>query len=358
MSSNELWEPARWGLDPREDRLRQLLLGEGVDEPLAEGFARALGDSERHRRFHRRELLEEFAEWANTHTHGGGGGPVAVPDEWEVLTDMPDGRYQSLGGVLGDHLYVIGGRNDAGQVRGQVYIYDLSAGTWSSGTSCPINISNAPSAIDPAGYIYVGPFTSQGSVYRYDVGADSWSALSAAPGFGVSAMGCFFDGDYYVLGGGYDASFKYDPGSGGWLSVAAPVIPGRRGGLLFVHDGTLFLAGGQDDATSDHLDSIEEYDLVGDSWSTRPETLARAVEWTAYGLISGRLVTVGGNTAAATYTDDTHLGDAGVPSSWETRAPDPYGGHFGALGSVWEGDNRLYVAGGTGGVTRMLRAYG
>lgn len=76
---NELWEPTRWGLDPREDRLRQLLLGEGIDEPLAEGFARAMGDSERHRRFHRRELLEEFAAWANTHTHGGGGGDPSPP---------------------------------------------------------------------------------------------------------------------------------------------------------------------------------------------------------------------------------------------------------------------------------------
>lgn len=66
---NELWEPTRWGVDPRADRLRELLLAEGLDEQLATGFALAIGTRARAKSYELRETLEDFSRWANTHTH-------------------------------------------------------------------------------------------------------------------------------------------------------------------------------------------------------------------------------------------------------------------------------------------------
>lgn len=83
-STTEKWQPSRWGVDPRTERLRQLLLSEGVEDGLALGFAMAMTEAMQYRTFDRRELLEEFSRWANTHTHTFTSTPEepVVPPNW------------------------------------------------------------------------------------------------------------------------------------------------------------------------------------------------------------------------------------------------------------------------------------
>lgn len=103
-SATEKWQPTRWGVDSRTERLRQLLLSEGVEEGLALGFSLAMRELMQVRTYERRELLEEFSRWANAHTHPGFNGPVI--DDYTFLLDARDITPQADDTPLGSFTWV------------------------------------------------------------------------------------------------------------------------------------------------------------------------------------------------------------------------------------------------------------
>lgn len=142
------------------------------------------------------------------------GGAVGLVDRfdpasgaWQALPPIPRGVDHGVGGVIGDRLYVAGGRGGLIQNhRPDLDVLDLTAGTWSAGPPMP---------------------TSRGG-----------------------AAGAVLDGRLYVMGGEgnrggalFSEVEAFDPVTGRWSSLP-PLVPARHGMGAAAVGGRIFLPGG------------------------------------------------------------------------------------------------------------------
>ncbi len=179
-------------------------------------------------------------------------------DTWTTLSPMPTARAAATVAVIGNALYVMGGRTAnspcSGPALATVERYDIDTDTWSTAAPLPAARSDF-AAVAVGGKIFVfggcDGFLRLADVDVYDPVTDMWSTtpsdLPAGPRFVLQAgrIGNLV----YVIGGG-DATGAvtgrvevYNTVKDTW-SAAAPMPTPRGESGVYSHGGRIYVPGG------------------------------------------------------------------------------------------------------------------
>jgi hypothetical protein len=188
---------------------------------------------------------------------------------------MPAPRFGAGVAALNGKLYVIGGLDEALDVRDTVFEYDPArpAGSrWQ--TRAPMPTARGylgAAAVD--GLVYAvggipGDFTDLATVEAYDPATDTWTVKQpmitprggvAVVGVNGGAPGC--GGYLFALGGGWvdytSAAERYDPATNTWDTITS--LPTERRTLAAAYSPSTFallVAGGWDGTYSNRVDSV------------------------------------------------------------------------------------------------------
>jgi N-acetylneuraminic acid mutarotase len=154
-------------------------------------------------------------------------------DTWTTLTPMPTARAAATVAVIGDALYVMGGR-----------------------------AANSPCA---------GPALA--TVERYDIDTDTWSSAAPLPAARSDFASVAVGGRIYVFGG-CDGVARlsdvdvYDPVTDTWSTAPADLPGGPRFVLQAGRIGNLVYVIGGGNAAGAVTGLVEVYNVVKDTWST------------------------------------------------------------------------------------------
>lgn len=275
---------------------------------------------------------------------------------WTALPDLPEAMQETVVVALDGRIYVIGGFDDARQVRADVWVYDVAGRTWDLAAPLPMPMHHANAAVvDGTLYVLGGlvglGFDEVGDTWAYDPGADRWTArapMSPESARGSAAVGVI-DGKIY-LAGGYrnDGAVTnvsvYDPVDDAWDHDLAP-LPAPRDHLVGAAvGGVLYAIGGRDRFIAAITDRVDAYDPVADAWTSRAPMITGRGGMAA-GVVDGSIVVVGGEgdpMSPVGVFPQTERYDP-VADTWTALAPMVTPRHgMGAAG--FEG--ALYVPGG------------
>jgi len=135
---------------------------------------------------------------------------------WSRIADAPSARNSAAGAVIGNKIYVVGGRQMVAQADGRsrpvnvatLEVYDPARDRWETRAPMPLPQGGlAAAAHDGKLYVFGGEqFVPQAKVFSeswvYDPALDRWSALPAMPtprhGHGAAVVG----NRVYLMGGG------------------------------------------------------------------------------------------------------------------------------------------------------------
>jgi non-specific serine/threonine protein kinase len=172
-------------------------------------------------------------------------------DAWVDLPRLRRPRGAAAVAVVGDTLYVVGGR-DRGLLVRPTEAFDGTA--WSDRAPIPVPRDHLGAAADGR-YVYAvgGRYLAAGettdSVERYEPAADAWQTLPPLP-TARGGLGLTVAGGHVIAAGGEDASRVFpevealDPVAGKWTSLP-PMPAGRHGLGLVTRAGTVYaLVGG------------------------------------------------------------------------------------------------------------------
>lgn len=168
---------------------------------------------------------------------------------WQRLPDAPVARAAAGAAVLGDRLYVAGGRNDASPTLTSLAIYDFRTRRWRSGP--PLHRGRehvAAVAADGAVWVLGGRALGQGNftdVERYVPGARAWEQRAPMPLARSSFQAVVAKGRIVAVGG-EDAGSTFSEVDGLSLRTGRwhrlPDLPSARHGLGLVAAGPLVWA--------------------------------------------------------------------------------------------------------------------
>lgn len=173
----------------------------------------------------------------------------AAARRWDRMPDAPIARAAAGAAVLGDRLYVAGGRNDTRATIARLDIFDFRTGTWTQGPPLRRGREHV-AAVAAAGSVWIlgGRALNQGNfadVERFTPGTHSWQPQPPMPIARSSFQAVFAKGRIVVVGG-EDAGSTFSevdtmsPHTGRWRRGAD--LPAPRHGLGLVADGPLVWA--------------------------------------------------------------------------------------------------------------------
>jgi hypothetical protein len=279
-----------------------------------------------------------------------------VADSWTTLANLPTavGDARSVYAANTNSIYVFGGITDFFKftVTNLVQIYDVAAGTWSTGNPMPAE-RYFPATVyyNPNGKIYVaGGFDGTGletsTTWEYDPVADTWNTSLAPIPVGMGGSAVSLVGQNMYLQGSYgdfgatDLNYRYDIVVDSWTQMAP--MPRARYEAVGAAIGTktYAVAGGnpflglQASAQDRKLASIEApatsynttfiYDTTTDTWFTGPNTNVRH-SFTGGTAIGNLLIVVGGFDGSTGDTNTVEKGElaACTPTPTPTCTPPP-----------------------------------
>jgi DNA-binding CsgD family transcriptional regulator len=204
---------------------------------------------------------------------------------WRTLAPMPSGRsgfaLTSYNSDNNQYFYVIGGETN-GTVSDQLLRYEPSTDTWTALTSKPTAVSDVQAEVIGNKVYVPGGRLASGAISdvfeAYDPRRDKWATLNPLPiklsGYALAA----FEGKLYLFGGwdgqNYHAEvWQYDPDLDKW-SAKSPMQTIRAFADTAVPErqGRIYIIGGEN--ASGALTANESYnpaedDGFGQPWSTK-----------------------------------------------------------------------------------------
>jgi N-acetylneuraminic acid mutarotase len=235
---------------------------------------------------------------------------VPTSDSWTTRASMPTARAHLGAAYVNGKIYAIGGWT--GSTTGACEEYDPVSDTWQSRASMPTpRYTLAIAAV--AGKIYVfGGMNSSGQVFNtveeYDPVGNSWSAKTSMPTarFGpacavVRDTVYVYGGSTYVGGGLTAVNEYYVPANDTW-GAKASLSSGRYCATGFVYQNKAFSLGGYD--YYNYLTYCHVYDPATNAWTTETpmqnsrQSLATAVVGNCVYAIAGW------NNGALNYTEE------------------------------------------------------
>ena len=251
-------------------------------------------------------------------------------------------------------IYVFGGITDFFKftVSNLVQIYDVAAGTWSTGTPMPAE-RYFPATVyyNPNGKIYVaGGFDGTGletnTTWEYDPVADTWNTSLAPIPVGMGGSAVSLVGQNMYLQGSFgdfgatNLNYRYDIVADSWTQMAP--LPSARyeavgaaiGTRTYVVAGGNPFLGSQASAQDRKLASIEApatsfnttfiYDTTADTWFSGPRPNVRH-SFTGGTAIGNLMIVVGGFDGSSGDTNTVEKGElvACTPTPTPTCTPPP-----------------------------------
>lgn len=192
-------------------------------------------------------------------------------------TDMTYARQYAQQGVIGGKIYVVGGRDNAGNRFNYNEEYDPVGNSWTTKTPYPL-------AEDAAG---CGVLVDADSVtrfhvvcgypddpvvhkhYAYDPIDNDWTEYAAFPITTWDCGGVVINNKLYIFGGSSDNNvqstiYEYDPTTNAWVQKTSMTY-GRAKHAFSVHNGKIYVFCSSWYSIHTH---VEVYDPVGNSWTT------------------------------------------------------------------------------------------
>jgi DNA-binding CsgD family transcriptional regulator len=221
----------------------------------------------------------------NTATPGTGEPTADTRTRWRTLAPMPSGRsgfaLTSYNSDSNQYFYVIGGETN-GTVTNQLLRYEPGTNAWTTLTAKPTAVSDVQAEVIGNKVYVPGGRLASGAISdvfeSYDPRRDKWATLKPLPsklsGYALAA----FEGKLYLFGGwdgqNYHAEvWQYDPDLDKW-SAKSPMQTARAFADAAVPDrqGRIYVIGGEN--TSGALTANESYnpaedDGSGQPWSTK-----------------------------------------------------------------------------------------
>jgi N-acetylneuraminic acid mutarotase len=246
-----------------------------------------------------------------------------VADQWTRLADVPAELTHQAVAIDGNTIWSLGGTvgDSPGTVVDSVYLYDVTANTWSTGPSLPAPRGGGQTVILGRNLHFFGGFLPDrqtGSLDHWVMNLDNlaagWSSLAAMPEPRNHFAGVGLNGKIYALGGatGHDTGPRdvafvhvYNPASNQWTQLASlPVAASHIETGTFVQDGRIFVTGGRSNVTGQKLlDTFYSYDPNTNSWSSLPP-LPRPTRVHVARVINGMLIVGNGEYPHAEPQDE------------------------------------------------------
>lgn len=275
--------------------------------------------------------------------------PAEGSSAWVELSPLPH-ALQEVGVVAraDGTVWVIGGFDDQGFVRDEIWIFDLER-TWRQGPYLPEALHHANLA-ELDGDLYLlgalsGPtFRPLDTSWRLDAGSTDWTPLAPVPTpIGASAVGVV--GRSIQLAGGLTGqttarALTYDVDADAWSPL--PDLPEARDHGNGAGGDVLLAIGGRENGLSQVRDDV--WACNGATWQTRaPLPTARAGAAAAR-LPSGEVIVIGGEGSdrSGGVFDEVELYDPAA-DRWRTLPSLPYGLH--GTGAAPFGDGVLVPGG-------------
>ena len=154
--------------------------------------------------------------------------------------------------------------------------------------------------------------------YKYDPATDTWTTIASIPAakylFGRAET---VNGKIYVFGGteNFGTSYKpvtdmfeYDPASDAWTTKTAMPSAQCYAGSAVIND-KIYVVGGNGATESVYLTTVQVYDPAADRW-WNDTNYPRDVKWMGMATVDGKIVGVGGFNI--TYSPSRYIADAYV----------------------------------------------
>lgn len=240
-----------------------------------------------------------------------------APSAWRPLPDMPVEKWEAFTFVIDERMYVFGGYTTRVKSSRICHYFDPATATWTRMQDLPSAVSHVNPMLDGRKVWFAGGFKDGykdhiiAEVWNYDLDLNRYTAAPLLPekrgGGGLALIGRqlhYIGGlkedrdtdaaDHWVL----DVD-EYARGTAQWRSGRAPMPKPRNQFSTIVHDGRIYLIGGQFHHDSAQLDQpdVDVYDPVTDRWTRGPD-LPKGHSHSEGGTFvhAGRIYMVGGHT--------------------------------------------------------------
>lgn len=239
---------------------------------------------------------------------GGTGGRQAelfdpVTNTWAPAGEMVEARSQHVTVLLPSGLVLAAGGTGGSDPSLLAELYDPASNNWRSTGAMTTWRASPTITLLRNGTVLVVQGFGEGNQLRaaelYDPETETWSATGFAAEFRADDQTAtlLLDGMVLVFGGVANVAELYDPASGSFTTIAAPLARQRLGSAALLPDGKVLLAGGGFEEPAP-LTFSEVYDPVRRSWTaTAPLHVAR-MGAKAVVLLDGSVLVVGGVDAA------------------------------------------------------------
>ncbi len=214
--------------------------------------------------------------------------------EWTTLASKPTAVTGIEAALIGEKIYVPGGKQIDGSYSNALEVYDPRQNAWETRAAMPTGLNDYALTAYEGNLFVLGGWDGKhfsDKVFRYDPDQDRWETRDLLPGGRTESAAAALDGRIILLGG-RDASgslsqvWIYYPdreGDAAWQP--GPALPGNRFGLTAtVLANSVFIIGGQSSANdnSNHTPLVllpdatswQALNLPATSVGSRPVMLA------------------------------------------------------------------------------------
>ena len=196
---------------------------------------------------------------------------------WTTKTAMPQARAGCGCAVISDTVYVIGGRDSAGNRYAENHVYFPASDSWTTRASMPTARAHLGAAYVNGKIYAIGGWVGSvatGACEEYDPVSDTWLARASMPTPRYTLAIAAVTGKIYVFGGMnmsgqiFNTVEEYDPVGNTWATKA--VMPTARMGpacavvrdTVYVYGGSTVVGGG--------LTAVNQYYVpANDTWGTK-----------------------------------------------------------------------------------------
>ena len=239
---------------------------------------------------------------------GDGGKAVLAVDRfdgvsWREVTTLPgDGINAPVAALVGDTIYVIGGFKTTTNVpTNEVLVYDLRTNSFSNAAPLAEPRGGDAAAVLNGRIHVIGGGNSQRTLANhseYEPAINSWTERASLSRSKGSPGAVVLDGRLYSIGGrsgpsDYGEVEIYDPSTDKW--TAGPPIPPRGTAGATLYCGTIFVFGGESQATNSTLDEVLRLNPARSAWE-RSASMPHARNYARAAVLHGSVYLIGGNS--------------------------------------------------------------
>ena len=279
---------------------------------------------------------------------------------WHMFSDsLPHPDMDHAVVTNGNVIYLLGGY-DGFTSHSELYIYNMDAGTWTTGAPIPVDICMFDAALIgdtiyiPGGYSY-SLDSILDTLFKYSISGNNWSS-SPGTGEAVWFYGCeAVNGKLYKFGGynnttgtAYKSTWEYDPTTGTWTKRSDIPYPVELMAHWSLND-TIFIGGGYDGTNP--IDSTAFYVISTNTWICNTSDFAKLPQkiWGSASIVyKDTFYILGGCDETYTPLDYGYFYDA-LSNTWIKTGKMPYAVFRGDGGSItgFGGIDGLYYLGGS-----------